>query len=56
MEQSNTLLNEQLDNKDVNINISSVPDWSQLSIDDLDPEFDDKFHKFISDDDVPHAD
>ena len=39
MDQSNTLLNKQLDTKDVDINIDSVPDWNLLSIDELDPEF-----------------
>ena len=27
IEQSNTLLNKQLDAKDIDINIASVPDW-----------------------------
>ena len=39
MDQSNTLLNKRLDTKDVDINIDSVPDWNLLSIDELDPEF-----------------
>ena len=37
MEQSNTLLNERMDHKGVDINIVSVPDWNRLFIDDLDP-------------------
>ena len=56
MEQFNTLLNKRLEAKYANINITSKPDWNWLSIDKLDPEFDDEFHKVISDDDVPHAD
>ena len=56
MEQSNTLLNEQLEDKDVNITFASVPDWNQLSSDELNPEFDDEFHKVITDYDVPHDD
>ena len=56
MEQFNTLLKEQLDAKDVDINIASLPDWNWWSIDELDPEFDDEFHKVISDDDVSHYD
>ena len=54
VEQSNTLLNKQLKAKDININIDSVPDWNWLSIENIDSEFDDKFHKVISNDDVPH--
>ena len=50
------MLNEKLDAKDVNINIASVPDCNQLSIDKLDTEFDNELHKFISDYDVPHDD
>ena len=56
VEQSNTLLNKQLDNKDSEINIVSVPDWNRLFIDNLDPEFDNEFHKVLSDDDVPCTD
>ena len=56
MEQSNTLLNERLEAKYVYINIASVSDWNQLSIDEINPEFDNEFHKVISDDDAPHAD
>ena len=41
MEQFNTLLNKQMYAKDVDINIALVPDWNTLSIDELDPEFDD---------------
>ena len=50
------MLNEKLDAKDVNINIASVPDCNQLSIDKLDTEFYNELHKFISDYDVPHDD
>ena len=56
MEHSNTLLNERLDAKDVDIHIASVPDWNWLSIEDLDPEFGDELHKVISDNDLPHDD
>ena len=56
MEQFNTLINDLLDDKDVDINIASVPYWSLLSIDKIDTEFDNNFHEVISDDDVPHAD
>ena len=56
MEQSNSLLNERLEAKDIDTNIASVPDWNQWSIDNLDPEFDDELQKVISDDDVPHDD
>ena len=56
MEQSNNLINERMDTKDVNINIAPVPDWNWLFIDDLDPEYDNEFHNFISDDDVACAD
>ena len=56
MEQFNTLLNKQLDDKDVDIKIASVPYWNLLSIDDIDTEFDNEFHEVISDDDVPPAD
>ena len=56
MEQLNTLLNKRLDAKDVDINIASVSDQNQLSVDKLDPEFDDEFHKIITDYDLPHAD
>ena len=55
MKQSNTLLNKRPEHKYVDINIASISDWNQLFIDELDPEFDDKFHKVTSDD-VPHAD
>ena len=54
MEQSNTLLNKQLDAKDIDINIASLPDWDWLYIDEINPESDDELHKFVSDDDVPH--
>ena len=56
MEKINILLNKRLDHKDVDINISSVPYWNILFIDELDPEFDNEYHKVISDGDVPHAD
>ena len=56
MEQLNTLLNKRLDAKDVDINIASVSDQNQLSVDKLDPEFDDEFHKVISDDYDSRAD
>ena len=56
MEQSNKFLNKRLDAKDFDINIASVRDWNRLSIYELDPEFYDKFHKVISDDDAPHND
>ena len=56
MEQSNTFLNQQLGDKDVDINIDSIPDWNLLSIYKLDPEFDNEFHKVISDDNVSHDD
>ena len=56
MEQFNTLLNEVLDTKNADINIVSVSDWNQLSIDELNPEFENELHKVISDDDVPHPD
>ena len=56
MEQSNNVLNKQLGAKYVHINIASVPDWIRLSIDVINPEFEDEFHKVISYYDVPHAD
>ena len=55
MEQSNTFLNERMDHKDVDINISSVPDWNRLFIDKINPVFGNKLHN-IKSDDVPHAD
>ena len=56
MEQLNTLLNKRLDAKDVDINIASLSDQNRLSIENLDPEFGNEFHKVLSDDDVLHAD
>ena len=56
MEHSNTFLNNRLDAKDVYINIVSVPDWNQLSLDQLNPKRYDEFQKVISDDDIPHDD
>ena len=56
MEQYNTLINERLDAKDMDINISSVTDRNWLSIEELISEFDDEFHKGVSDDDAPHDD
>ena len=54
--QSNTLLNDRLDAKYVDINIASVPDWNRSYIDNIDPESDNELNKVISDDDVPHDD
>ena len=56
MEQSNTLINERMDANYVYINIALVSVSNQLSIDEINPEFDNGFNKVISDDDVPHAD
>ena len=54
MEHFNTLLNERLGAKYVDTDIASVPDYNWLSIDELDPEFDNEFHKVIINDDIPH--
>ena len=37
------------------LTLAFVPDWNGLSLNELDPNFDEEVRKLISDDDVPNA-
>ena len=36
--------------------MDEIPDWNRLSLNELDPDFDEEFRKVINDNDVPEAD
>ena len=42
--------------RDQDLNVSDVPDWNRLSVDESDPEFYDEFNRVIDDENVPHED
>jgi hypothetical protein len=51
-------IKDKFDAKDVDLSaeVSEVPEWNRLSIDENDPEFTEAFTETISDDSVPEAD
>jgi hypothetical protein len=49
-------LKRRLEAKDIDANVTDVPDWNRLSMDESDPDFNEEFNKVISDDAIPEAD
>ena len=56
MKDYDKLLANNIDAKKTSLSMDDVPDWNRLSINELDPDFDQEFNKVISDDDIPDAD
>ena len=48
-------LSKNIDARNTSLSMDEVPDWNRLSLNELDPDFDEEFKKVISDDDVPNA-
>ena len=45
-----------LEAKDIEANITEIPDWNRLSMDKSDPDFKEEFNKVINDETIPEAD
>lgn len=56
MRQYDTHIKERLDAIDKDTDLTEVPYWNQLSIDEFDPDCDEEFHEVINDEGVPEAD
>ena len=56
MKDYDEMLAKNIDAKNTTLSMDEVPDWNRLSLNELDPDFDEEFRKVISDDDVPDAD
>ena len=49
------LLSNRLDADDKEVNITKVPEWNQLYLDEHDPKFFDEFNKVINDEIIPET-